>query len=55
MMRYLVFLAEHLVDRQQQGLHRQLFPYLAARQRREPYLLLGAEAASLLSQAEVLA
>jgi hypothetical protein len=54
-MQYLVFLAENLVDRQQQGLHRQLFPYLAARQRREPYLLLGAEAASLLSQAEVLA
>jgi hypothetical protein len=44
-----------LVVRQQQGLHRQVVPYLAARQRREPYLLLGAEAASLLSQAEVLA
>jgi len=54
MMRYLACLVG-LVVRQQQGLHRQVVPYLAARQRREPYLLLGIEAASLRSQVVVLA
>ena len=54
MMQCPVFLVA-LVGHQQQGLHRQVVPYLAARQRREPYLLLGLEVASLQPLAEVLA
>jgi hypothetical protein len=44
MMQYLAFLVGH---RQQQGLHRQVVPYLAARQGREPYLLLEVASPSL--------